>query len=37
LDELSQKYQELQKLQEETAADIFTLKQSVLTQAFKQN
>jgi len=37
LDALSQKYQELQKLQEETAADIFTLKQSVLTQAFNQN
>jgi type I restriction enzyme S subunit len=36
LDALSQKSRELQKLQRETAADFFALRQSVLAQAFNQ-
>jgi len=37
LDTLSQKSQELQKLQQQTAADFSALRQSILVQAFNQN
>ena len=37
LDELSQKSQELQKLQQQTAADFSALRQSILAQIFRQN
>jgi len=37
LDALSQKSQELQKLQQQTAADFSALRQSILAQAFNQN